>query len=467
MINSRTKTTSKHILPSLILVPLLSIVVVCMFTPTVEVKAIPPFARKYKTSCITCHAGYPRLNAVGEAFKANGYRFSGDDELVKEEPVELGDEVYKELWPKSIWPSDIPLQIPLAIRTQLMFNQNPEDAPVENDFHMPHNLYLLAAGTTGERFSYFLHAHVLSVGDNGFNTQRMYLQYNALGDGAGSSNILNIKAGMFEPSAVPFSTYTNLTLTSYALTSYGFTLDERWSTGHHGSALSLGRNQIGVEINGILFDRLSYAAGIVNGNGNNAAGETYYDNNDSKDAYIRLAYKWGGLPTSGFVPSADEEDEGEAKSEAPAAPSWPERSFKLGVFAYYGDNSQIDTDLSTVDEQDVEEYTLVGGDMTLRLNRLEVLGGIAVGRVDLHGRIPRPGYKHDYNIQMLQASYQVYPWLSPYARYEFVDRDGLVDLERVIVGATAVLRPNMRMTVEGVIDSELEDNVLVLLDWVF
>ncbi len=140
---------------------------------------------------------------------------------------------------------------------------------------------------------------------------------------------------------------------------------------------------------------------------------------------------------------------------------------KLGAFAYYGDNSQTDTDLATVDAGDVEEYTLAGGDITARWKRLEVLGGVTVGRVDLHGLIPRAGYKHDYVIQMLQASYEVYPWLSPYARYEFVDRDGLKDLQRVIVGTTAVVRPNMRVTIEGIIDTEREDNVLFLVDWAF
>ena len=35
--------------------------------------AIPAFARKYKTSCATCHTGYPKLNAFGDAFRRNGY----------------------------------------------------------------------------------------------------------------------------------------------------------------------------------------------------------------------------------------------------------------------------------------------------------------------------------------------------------------------------------------------------------
>ena len=37
--------------------------------------AIPTFSRKYRTSCITCHTTFPKLNDTGEAFRRNGYQF--------------------------------------------------------------------------------------------------------------------------------------------------------------------------------------------------------------------------------------------------------------------------------------------------------------------------------------------------------------------------------------------------------
>src|SRR3972149_6494809 len=56
-----------------------------------EAHAIPVFARKYKTSCQTCHVAFPRLNAFGEAFRRNGYQFPQNDEgYVKEEPLAIG-----------------------------------------------------------------------------------------------------------------------------------------------------------------------------------------------------------------------------------------------------------------------------------------------------------------------------------------------------------------------------------------
>ena len=37
--------------------------------------AIPAFARKYKTGCVTCHTIFPKLTPFGEQFRRNGYRF--------------------------------------------------------------------------------------------------------------------------------------------------------------------------------------------------------------------------------------------------------------------------------------------------------------------------------------------------------------------------------------------------------
>ncbi|MDM8557111.1 hypothetical protein QUF75_20505 [Desulfococcaceae bacterium HSG7] len=66
-----------------------------LITLTQNSNAMPAFARKYQTSCVTCHATYPRLNAVGEAYRSRGFRFPDDEMYRKREPLELGDEAYK------------------------------------------------------------------------------------------------------------------------------------------------------------------------------------------------------------------------------------------------------------------------------------------------------------------------------------------------------------------------------------
>ena len=79
--------------------------------------AVPAFARKYQTSCYTCHSGFPNRNAFGEAFKNNGYRWPGGEEEdhAKQEPTKMGAAGWKETFPSSPWPTDIPGFAPFAL----------------------------------------------------------------------------------------------------------------------------------------------------------------------------------------------------------------------------------------------------------------------------------------------------------------------------------------------------------------
>ena len=91
---------------------------VLMGAPFAE--AIPAFARKYATSCQTCHIAFPKLNAFGTAFRLNGYRMPKETEdMVKEKPVSLGAPAYKKLWPNAIWPGEISSTVPLAVNIKL------------------------------------------------------------------------------------------------------------------------------------------------------------------------------------------------------------------------------------------------------------------------------------------------------------------------------------------------------------
>ena len=98
---------------------MLSLFVAMMIVPLFvgQSYSIPAFARKYKTSCQTCHNGYPKLNAFGEAFRRNGYQFPGgtDPEYVKEEPVSLGSDGNKKAFPDAIWPGTLPETSPIAL----------------------------------------------------------------------------------------------------------------------------------------------------------------------------------------------------------------------------------------------------------------------------------------------------------------------------------------------------------------
>ena len=122
--------------------------------------AVPAFARKYQTSCQTCHIVFPKLNAFGEAFRLRGYRLPGETEaMVKQLPVSLGAPAYKRLWPQAVWPGEISSSVPLAVNITLAdvnrsaVNEDGTVTTVNNDLQFPQEVNIFGAGTLGEHVS--------------------------------------------------------------------------------------------------------------------------------------------------------------------------------------------------------------------------------------------------------------------------------------------------------------------------
>src|SRR5579863_6558381 len=112
--------TSPRWLPALVAVAV-AISVYAVAMP--DAQAVPSFARKYQTSCLTCHTVYPVLNPFGEAFRRNGYRFpsqngSVDSDAIKAGTIAMGQEEYTKTFPNSVWPDKIVEALPLSV----MFN---------------------------------------------------------------------------------------------------------------------------------------------------------------------------------------------------------------------------------------------------------------------------------------------------------------------------------------------------------
>jgi mono/diheme cytochrome c family protein len=81
--------------------------------------AVPSFARRYQTSCQTCHTIFPKLNPFGQAFRLNGSFMPMETaEQVKQKPVSLGAESYERMWPEMVFPSDLPGNVPFALNTK-------------------------------------------------------------------------------------------------------------------------------------------------------------------------------------------------------------------------------------------------------------------------------------------------------------------------------------------------------------
>jgi hypothetical protein len=111
-----------------------SFIVLALVEP---VWALPIFARRYETSCTTCHVLPPKLNAFGIAFRNNGYRIPlNEEKLIKTPDVALGAPAWKQLWPKAVWPGAIPGMPPVAVRVSSDLTIRPS-APINVNIDIP------------------------------------------------------------------------------------------------------------------------------------------------------------------------------------------------------------------------------------------------------------------------------------------------------------------------------------------
>ncbi len=486
--------------------------------------AIPVFSRKYKTSCITCHAGFPKLNSVGEAFRRNGYQFPRDDEfLVKDEPIPLGNERYKDMWPNSLWPNDIPNLPPVAFRVRMGFNQfldNQNGGNPSSDFQFPNDLSLLSAGTLGEDISFYANMVLAGRGSHGGGgghgaseaaelepeLERGFVQFSKLfawsaeddEDGMLMGNrwinlprhALNLRVGQFEPQVfAPWrSVHRQLGTTAY--------LPSVATIG--GNGFTFEPSQRGIEIHGTIRQNNSYAIGLVNGNGASSA----WDNNTQKDFYFRVARKWWGYPLDGVLGEAKlvnaDATASDSPSEGEMAPVgldfWREMQFETGFFGYFGRN-----EASVTVEDDVDlrldsggTFTLEGTKTIMRPDRFERIGFDARWQcrdLDIFGawiygwdkdpisdEDPDAVEPDELSTWFVEADYYFKPWLIGYARYEELnylsdERQEEAGVKRAVVGTAAYIRTNMRVVGEVVIDAQgsgtTADTANVLLDFAY
>lgn len=391
--------------------------------------AIPAFARRYKTSCSSCHVIIPKLNHFGKAFKANGYRIPPKDEaFVKVPDVKLGDEEWKEVWPKGIWPGAIPgiPQIALRIDGDVVLNPSAE---ISSDFDFPREVEILAGGHAGDGFSYFLE---LAFENDQTALERAFAQF----DHIAGTTLLNIKVGRYELAAVPFSRFSRRLSASDFLTSDfsavpgGFRFRDR---------------QQGIELwgarSGSTTGGFEYGIGIVNGSGSNR------DNNASKDVYYRLSYKFGGFGVAGSRSQ-------KVAKELKQVNNWRDDSFKIGTFGYFGKG---------VFSEEENRFNRIGFDFDFWYRDLNVFGAF------VHGREFRDKVQEFvFDTYFVEAEYVLLPWIIGLIRFENVAQPGL-DLRRIVPALIIAYRANVRLIGESEIYLDNSGNSLVRfrLDFLF
>ncbi len=420
----------------------LLLIAVAVLTGWDRSEAIPSFARKYKTSCTTCHIAVPKRNAFGEAFRRNGYVLpKGDAQLIKQDPVSLGAEGWKEAFPKAVWPGVIPENFPLAayVHTRAVYDRL-KPGGERFGFDMPHELELLIGMSFGEYLGAFGEWIAYESGRDAVGLQRFFFQFN---DVLGRRDAFNIKVGRFEPG-----------ITSGYMQANRITLDRPLTIDYRASDWRPRDNQAGVELNGILGSRFEYAFGLVNGEGKTVPFK------DRKDVFARVAVKVGGMGLDGKG----------APVELKEVNNWVDNAVTVGVYAYNGqfkkstsataqaidttgskgDPTKFKIKTTTTSKKWDNEFNRFGFDLRAGYERLELTGGVIFGD-DENPFGDDKKLKHTAYFGEVDAI--LYPWLIGVFRVNHA-QSKLVDDDRdkyweINPNLTILHRANIRFSLEG------------------
>jgi hypothetical protein len=394
---------------------------IIFFAAAESVWALPVFARRYETSCTTCHVVPPKLNAFGIAFRNNGYRIPlNEEQLVKSPDVSLGAPAWKQLWPKAVWPGAIPGMPPVAVRVASDINFRPS-TPVNVNFNFPQGLTGYFAGAAGDSFSYFGSVFLLGSTNQIF-LDRAYGQFRIAPDSPGQ-NWLTLKLGRIDTRAEPFSstfrrtTAEDFGVSDFRVTPNGFGMRDHDAGVEAWGAITGPGNKGGVE----------YAAGIVQGTNGRP------ENNNFKDYYGSISYKFGGL---GVVGSRVETGE-----QPNTAEGYSESAVTVGAFAYRGKNVPATAGVT-------EDWLMRSGfKADIWVKDLNVFGAVVLGTDELRGT---PTRTVDSSSIMVEADYRVFPWIMPALRYEKTNfSDGRRNVIEIIPSVSFLVRANVRVVAEG------------------
>jgi len=436
-----------------VLLIVLAIVSLCAATRAAE--AVPAFARKYQTSCQTCHIIFPKLNAFGEAFRLRGYRMPGEtEEMVKEKPVSLGAPAYKRLWPKAVWPGEVSSAVPLAVNIKFAdvntatLNPDGTVTSVKNDLQFPQELNVFGAGTLGDHVSYLSE---VTFGENPDGSVGVELEHARLDFDSpfGPEDLLHIRVGKFAPNLA--AGFQEMWISTDAAIDSTFAYNPIGLAGGTGlaedaspSPIALPDRVRGIEGYGIIAHRALWVAGLVNGISANGR----FDGNNAKDLYARFDYKLGGMGLDGDT----------GGKEVPSE-NWHDDSLRVGAFIYRGDGTDINFPVTAADgsELNVQDrhFLRTGLYGSLLFGNLNVFTAFVHGTDTLQQFDPASSVllaevQPTYNSWFVQADYVIYPWLQASGRYETVT-PGDTTVQSLRTGTfnlSALIRANVKAMFE-------------------
>jgi hypothetical protein len=392
--------------------------------------AIPAFARKYETSCQTCHTVYPRLTPFGEAFRRNNYRFPGvDSDMAKQPTVPLGQDAYKDMFPDSVWPDWIPSGVPLSLgfNGAAVLHPDTKSSGGLADNGSPFTLHdliaeghLWAGGSFSDTITYF--SEITFASDGTIDIEHARVMFNDL---IGPAHAVNLSVGRMFQGLSSFGMHSSYASDTRMLAApvaqfYSATTDA-WNV--------LGQYN-GLELNGVVASWLDYNVGINAGSN--------IDIRPTENVYAHVGYKIGGMTL-----------DGEGSPSDPTKP-WAENALTLDIFAVHS-NTRFTNGTTMMPQQNVA--TTLGGGIRAQWESLELDAG-AYWERDHHAQAD--GTSAVAIVQYDELSYIVFPWLVPAIRFEWImlqANDTTLSNEKIMPSIAMLIRPNIKVLVVGTIEA--------------
>ncbi len=432
------------------------IILYSVVLPPQRVEAIPAFARKYRTACSTCHNDFPELNDFGWAFYKRGFKFPEHDaEFVKQPQQMLGAPIEKTLWPKVIYPGEIPGNVPLGFRYEGYTQYNAKQPSSLGflprvDLFAPNTFTALTAGSFGPNLSWWADDDISVGGQNAAGSLGFaYLKANDIGHYLHlPKDALNVQFGQFELH-LPFSEAYEINPTDYDI------YDELPVAGKLGGITNNGfcfcDMQRGVQFSGYPHDGdLNYYVAITDGSGIGPPG------NNGKNFYA-MVFNQFNLERNPKVRKA-------VQASGPTGPH-DHTSLRVGAFYDYGQNGFVGSQTLFPGFPAIDlPYYKVGSFFRFRYQSKFELYALGMFSHDANlipttlatGNVLLDGPSINYSGGFVQAEYWFYPWLIPLMRFDVVNSpadffSGLSTgfaRDRFSPGVQVLVRANMKVNFE-------------------